>query len=605
MTNTLPDRIDALRDWMRREGVDVLLVPRADAHHVEWLRPARNLVQRFCGFEGSYAKLIVDQNNVVLITSGIYVEAAEKLLAPQGIKVVDDTDYPLDIWCAEQLTAGTTLALDPWLHSSLEITTLSPVLERGGIVLKLLDENPLEAIAPPTIEGATAAWSHPEHFSGQSAGQKITTVSDSLRVRGVDAHLLSAPDSICWLLNIRGADVFDTPLVYAFALIHASGKVGLYIDPEKVNETLLNHLGLGVTIHPYASIDTILLQASSVKVLEFDRASTSHVFETLSRLSNIEIVDHVDPCQILKCAKNEVELAGAQNAHLRDGVAQVRFWSWWTDRQAAGEAPTEREAEEKINELRGEDPLFHGVSFRTISASGGNASMPHYHTDLRQTVPLAANNFFLLDSGGQYLDGTTDVTRTYPVGSPTNEMLKRYTQVMKGLIASSSARFPTGTRGYMLDSLARQALWADGVNYPHATGHGVGSFLGVHEGPVRLRARPDVTALVPGMIVSIEPGYYSAGQFGIRHENLVAVIADHDALAETPFLKFETLTLCPFDVSSLVLSMITPSEIKWLDDYHARVRSLLGPHVDGSAKEWLLQTTQPISQQRDLNMMVA
>lgn len=590
------EHISSLRAWMRENGFDLLVTPKADPHHVEWLRPEANLVQRFSGFGGSYGKLVVGRERAILMTSGIYAEAAEKQLGPLGFDIVDDSSVPLDAWLKATLSPGDRVGIDPWLHSATDYAALAASIKAGGAFLIDLTVNPFAEIASAPVITICQVTAHPPQFAGESSAQKRERMAAQIGAIPADAALLSAPDSICWLLNIRGRDVFDTPLVYAFALLRHDGSAALYIDLEKITADIRQHLGSAVEILPYAAIGDVFRHDSRIKTVAMDFDTTSRAFIDLAAESGVAATNAVDPCQLAKCIKNPVEREGAVAAHVRDGVAQVRFWRWWSERVAHGNGPDEADAEYRIDGLRAEMEYHRGVSFRTISAAGPHASMPHYHSDLSATEPLIADNFFLLDSGGQYLDGTTDVTRTFAVGTPSMEMKLRYTQVLKGLIAANGARFPRGTRGYMIDAFARQPLWIDGLDYPHGTGHGVGSFLGVHEYPLRLRAKPDPTPLVPGMITSVEPGFYAAGRFGIRHENLVLVEADEDE-PDSPYLRFRTLTLCPFDLSPILWERLSAEEVGWIDAYHAQVRGMLALLLDGEDLDWLMERTAPVAEQ--------
>lgn len=587
--------LTALRTWMADRPVDALVIPKADAHHVEWLRPHKNLVARLTGFDGSYGRIVIWRDRQVLITSGIYVEAATEALAPLGFEIVDDDRTNWLEWLAAQLTKGARVGIDPWLHTMSEYVAARVIVGAAGAELVEIDENPVDRIAPLPTQIPPQYVLHPERFAGIDAATKRRRVAEIVAARGSDACLLSAPDSICWLLNIRGNETFDAPLAFAMALVKADAAVTLFLGPEGVTPELAAHLGADVNLCNYKAIHHYGDALPKDAVVEMDAARTSEAVAAVARDRGCTVIDRPDPCQDLKAVKNPVEVAGARAAHLRDGVAQVRFWRWLDARLCEAAMPTEAEAERRIDALRAEQAHFHSVSFRTIAGTGPSGAMPHYHSDLSRDISFVRDSFFLLDSGGQFLDGTTDVTRTWAVGLPPAEACFHYTLVLKGMIDAHVLRFPEGSRGYMIDAAARRPLWTVGLDYPHGTGHGVGSFLGVHEYPIRLRTKPDPEPLVAGMITSIEPGYYAAGRYGIRLENLVCVVPDDE---KPGLLGFETLTLCPFDLRPLLRAELETSHIAWLDAYHAMVRERLLPHLDDSAdRDWLIARTQPVDQQ--------
>jgi Xaa-Pro aminopeptidase len=590
-------RLAMLRQAMAEAGLDALVLPKADAHHVEWLRPAVNLVARFSGFQGSYGRIIIFQDRYVLVTSGIYLEAAAAALNPLGFEIIDDDRESWVDWLSRQAPHRARIGCDPWLHTMDEFALIERTLASARLELVSVANNPVERILPKQVISPPLFFAHPERFTGLSSAAKRSQVAEGLRERGADACLLSAPDSLCWLLNIRGDQTFDAPLAFGWALVRADASVTLFLGPDGVTADLVDHLDAGVTIVDYDRISAFCEHLAPGALVELDASRTSEAVARIAFSNGRPIINRPDPCQPLKAVKNPIEIAGARTAHLRDGIAQVRFWHWLDARVSKQDLPTEAEAEERIDALRAEQQHFRSVSFRTIAATGPSGSMPHYRSDLTREIRFVPDALFLLDSGGQFLDGTTDVTRTWGVGRPSAEACLHYTLVLKGMIDAHTLRFPRGSRGYMIDAAARRPLWLKGLDYPHGTGHGVGSFLGVHEYPIRLRTKPDPEPLIEGMITSIEPGYYRPGHYGIRHENLVCVTADEQ---QEGFLKFETLTLCPFDLEPVVEDELGPEQIAWLDSYHDMVWERLRDHLDGGDRDWLHRRTRAFRDQREL-----
>jgi Xaa-Pro aminopeptidase len=417
-----------------------------------------------------------------------------------------------------------------------------------------------------------------------------------LAEKNVAAAVLTMPDSIAWLLNIRGGDVPHTPLPLSFAILRDDGSVDLFIDSRKLSPGVAEHLGNGVAIQPPADFGPALeaLGEGGRRVLADPTSAASFVFDRL-KAGGAEIVNGADPCAMPKSCKNAVEVDGARAAHRRDGVAVTRFLAWFAERAPAG-GLTEIEAAEQLRAFRFENDLIRDLSFRTISGSGPNGAIVHYSVSEETNREIGSGELYLVDSGAQYLDGTTDITRTIAVGDPTPEMRDRFTRVLKGHIGIATARFPQGTTGAQLDTLARHALWQAGLDFDHGTGHGVGSYLSVHEGPQRISKAGDTVALKPGMIVSNEPGYYKSGAYGIRIENLVTVVpCDDIADSERTLLQLETMTLAPIDRALVDVSLLTDEEAAWLDAYHARVRDTIGPSLDTATQEWLDAATRPIA----------
>jgi Xaa-Pro aminopeptidase len=596
--NTSRARLEALRAELTRRGLDGFVVPRGDEHQGEYVPPRAQRLAWLTGFTGSAGLAIVLAETAAVFIDGRYTlqvreEVEDGLYAYHHL-----TEEPPEGWIEEQLGAGRKLGFDPWLHSEKQMTRLRKAVEKAGGELVAVEGNPLDAVwtdqpAPP----AAPVFPHPLEYAGRSSADKRADLAKALEKAGADAAALTLPDSIAWLLNVRGGDVAHSPLPLSFAILHADTTVDWFLDPAKLSDGLEAHLGNGVALRAPGELGPALdaLGAAKKKVLADPESAAAWVFARL-RAAGAEPVPGPDPCRLPKACKNETELAGARAAHRRDGLALVRFLAW-LDREAAarpGEL-TEAEAAQRLLSFRREDPLYRDVSFETISGSGPNGAIVHYRVSEASNRALAPGELYLVDSGAQYPDGTTDVTRTVAIGEPGAEMLANFTRVLKGHIALATARFPRGTTGSQLDTVARYPLWQAGLDYDHGTGHGVGSYLGVHEGPQRISKLPSRIALEPGMIVSNEPGYYKAGAYGIRIENLVAVIESPGEGEEgRDMLAFETLTLAPIDVRLVETSSMSPAEIAWLDNYHDRVRAAHGEGLDGAEAEWLTEATRAL-----------
>jgi Xaa-Pro aminopeptidase len=501
-------------------------------------------------------------------------------------------ELPPHKWLAANLPTGARIGYDPWLHTPSGVDQLRHACEKAGATLVACEESPLDAIwtdrpAPPL----SPAVPHPASFSGRSSEQKRADLAEALAAEGLDGAVLSSPESIAWLLNVRGGDVPCTPLALSFALLSRDGTVDLLIDQRKLAAETLQHLGNSVRVAPSDALGRILDQQSGKKI-RLDQATVPDwVRDRLVRAS-AEADVGMDPCSLPRACKNAIELSGMRAAHRRDGAALTRFLAWVSATAPGGDV-TELSAAEHADRFRRTGEHYREPSFGTISAAGPNAALPHYHATLDSNRRLAAGELYLVDSGGQYLDGTTDVTRTIAVGPAGEEERHRFTLVLKGHIAIARCRFPKGTTGSQIDCLARLALWAEGLDYDHGTGHGVGSYLSVHEGPQRIAKVPNSHALAPGMILSNEPGYYKAGHYGIRIENLLAV-RPWPGEGERDMYEFETLTLAPIDLSLVDAALLHPEEQSWLNAYHARVLDELSPLLDAATKDWLTRATRPI-----------
>jgi Xaa-Pro aminopeptidase len=430
-----------------------------------------------------------------------------------------------------------------------------------------------------------------EVFTGESSADKRQRIAAQIKARGCDAALIFSPDSVSWLLNIRGTDMPQLPVLQSFAILEASAKMTLFVDVRRLPETFYQHVGSGVMVVDEAGASGAFAVYAKQKILADAKNAGAWVQMELAR-SGATLVDGEDPVLLPKACKNSVELVGTRSAHQRDAVAEVRFLAWLDGEVAAGKLHNEAELSDHLLSLRQQGEYFHACSFDTISAAGANGAMCHYNHLNGVPARLAMDSVYLFDSGGQYTDGTTDITRTVAIGDPGPEARRLFTLVLKGHIALARARFPPGTTGTQLDALARQYLWREGYDYDHGTGHGVGVFLSVHEGPQRISKQHNAVALCPGMIVSNEPGYYREGVFGIRCENLQVVRPCKTSLGETPMLEFETLTLAPFDVRMLDTELMDIEELEWINSYHQRVAATIGPFLQGADQDWLRQATQ-------------
>jgi Xaa-Pro aminopeptidase len=588
-------RVSALRAELARRGVHGFLIPRADEHQGEYVPARARRLAWLTGFTGSAGLAVVLRETGAIFVDGRYTLQTQAEVDAAVFERRHLIDEPPAGWIATSLKAGEVLGYDPWLHTVGEVERLRGAAEQAGGSLKPLDANPLDAIwrdqPPPPLAPVVP---HALGFAGESAAAKRRTVAEGLARERIDAAVITSPDSVAWLLNIRGGDVPHTPLPLSFALIASDGTVGLFIDRRKLTPEVFPHLGNSISLREPAEFGPALdaLGAAHRRVQVDPASAAAWIFERL-QTAGADVRRGADPCLVPKASKNAVELEGTRAAHRRDGAALSRFFAW-----LAHEAPkgTLREiaASDRLEAFRRQGEHFRDLSFDTISGAGSNGAIVHYHATPKTEKTLEPGTLYLVDSGAQYLDGTTDVTRTIAIGTPSAEMRDRFTRVLKGHIALAMCRFPKGTTGSQLDALARHALWQVGLDFDHGTGHGVGSYLNVHEGPHRISKIPNTQPLLPGMIVSDEPGYYKTGAYGIRIENLVVVTPSPLPDAEREVLGFETLTLAPIDRSLVDRSLLKPEEVAWLDAYHARVRREIGPLVDAATKAWLEAATEPL-----------
>ncbi len=588
------ERVKALRALMAGAKIDAVLVPRADEHQGEYVPACAERLKWLTGFSGSAGIAIVGRKSAALFIDGRYTVQAKAETDTSLFDISQLARPRLAEWLTDKLSKGQTVGYDPWLHTVSEVHRLTAALSAKGIRLKPLAKNPIDRLwgkaRPDLPEGRVVP--HPLHLAGKSAAGKIADLQARLKAEGQHAVVLTLPDSICWLLNIRGSDVAHNPVALAFAIVPASGKVELFISGDKIDREAKSHLA------PIAKVlqrDDLLARLKALKLrgkrFRLDPDTAAVWFETVIGGKNVSRGQ--DPCILPKAIKTDAELSGARAAHIRDGAAVVRFLAWFDEWSAEGTLD-EITTVKKLEDVRRETNALREISFATISGSGPNGAIVHYRVTEATNRTLKPGELLLIDSGAQYQDGTTDITRTVAIGTPSEEMRRHFTAVLKGHIAIATARFPKGTRGVDLDPFARRALWEIGADFDHGTGHGVGSYLSVHEGPQSI-SRAGMAALQPGMLISNEPGYYKEGVYGIRIENIVLVTE----LAKIPggdreMMGFETLTLAPIDSRLIDQEMLTAAERAWLNAYHARVFETLAPLIDRTARDWLSVTTAAI-----------
>ncbi|HEV2265016.1 MAG TPA: aminopeptidase P family protein [Stellaceae bacterium] len=591
------EKLARLRTELNRQGIGGFIVPRADEHQGEYVPPSAARLGWLTGFTGSAGLAVVLRDKAAVFVDGRYTLQAEAQVDGALYERRHLVEQPATDWIAANLKAGETLGYDSWLLTPGEVERYRAACARAGGKLTPLAANPVDAVwrdrpAPPT----SPAVPHPLEFAGKSSDDKRRELAQRLVSDKLDAAVLTAPDSVAWLLNIRGGDVEYSPLPLSFALLHADATVDLFIDRRKLSPELARHLGNQVRHSEPAELGAALaaLGGGKQRVLADPVTCASWIFDRLSE-AGATVQRGADPCQLPKACKNAAELAGTRQAHRRDGAALTRFLAWLA-REAPDGKLAEIAASDRLEHFRRDGEHFKGLSFPTISGAGANGAIVHYRASRESERRLESGTLYLVDSGAQYLDGTTDVTRTVAIGTPSPEMRDRFTRVLKGHIALASCRFPQGTTGSQLDALARTPLWEAGLDYDHGTGHGVGSYLGVHEGPQRIAKTPNAQPLLPGMIVSDEPGYYKTGEYGIRIENLVVVTPVHGANTNgKPTLGFETLTLAPLDRALIEPALLDAAEAAWVDAYHARVRTELTPLVDKETAAWLEAATRKLS----------
>jgi Xaa-Pro aminopeptidase len=597
-------RLAALREELKRRELTGFIVPISDEHMSEYVGDYAQRLAWLTGFGGSAGFAAVTLTHAAIFVDGRYTVQVREQVSGE---LFDYCNVPADSlagWLTKTCEDGARIAYDPWLHTAGWASALERALAPHGFALVAASSNPIDAVwADRPAPSAAPALVHHDSLAGRSSADKRAAIADWLIAQGHDAVVIPALDSIAWLLNIRGSDVSHTPVALSYLIAHKDGSAELFIAPEKVTPELTQHLGNAVRLRDRSAFVAGLESFAGKRVAVDPDFGVAAIAQTLEA-AGAKVVLAQDPTILAKAVKNEAEQAGHRAAQVRDGAAVSKFLRWL---EAEGPTGTvdELAAAARLAAFRAEDASLRDLSFDTISAAAGHAALPHYKVDEDSNIPIPPGSIYLVDSGGQYASeagsGTTDITRTVWIGpgEPSAEMRDRFTRVLKGHIQLDRAVFPQGTSGGQLDALARQFLWEAGVDYAHGTGHGVGSFLGVHEGPQRI-AKPSGgqagtgQELFAGMILSNEPGYYKPGEFGIRIENLVLVEEREIAGAEGHYLGFETLTFVPIDRTLIDTSLLTAEEIAWVDAYHARVRALLAPLLTGDDLAWLERETQPL-----------
>lgn len=590
------ERLASLRTQIKGLALDGFLVPMADAYLNEYIPPSDARIEFLTGFTGSSAFVIVLATSAAFFTDSRYTLQAENQV-PLDLYAVFDVAQKMPVaWLKENLRAQMRIGFDPRLHSAKQIERYEAAALAAGARLTPVDTNPVDTIWPARPETPlTPIAAHDATYAGKGSLLKRQEVAQTLRDKNVNAAILTDPSSVAWLLNVRGNDVPHTPLPLSFAILRSDGTAEWYVDPRKVSKSLERHLGSDITVYHEKEFTTGLRRLGEAKCrVMIDPDGSSYSFVDQLRQSGAIIEACEDPCALPRACKNTTEIDGMRAAHRRDGAAVTRLLAWVDLSLEKGVRLTEMDVAEKLAAFRAEGQLYRGASFDTIAGSGPNGAIVHYRASEETNRPLDANSFLLLDSGAQYLDGTTDITRTLPTGELTSEMKDRYTRVLKGHIALAMVRFPAGTCGAELDVLARQYLWEAGLDYGHGTGHGVGSYLSVHEGPQSI-SRRGTAPLRTGMVLSNEPGFYKPKHYGIRLENLQYVVELFEiSTTEMKMYGFEPLTLAPFDRRAINVEMLSKAERDWLNAYHARVNKTLRPQIDEATGVWLSKMTAVI-----------
>ncbi|WP_071675175.1 aminopeptidase P family protein [Nioella nitratireducens] len=584
-----PPRLASLRAALARSGLSGFLVPRADVHQGEYVAPRDERLAWLTGFTGSAGFCAVLPKVAGVFIDGRYRVQVKAQVALDQFTPVPWPETKLEDWLAEQMPPGGVVGFDPWLHTSQEVDRLETALTPAQITLRPV-ANQIDAIWPEQPDRPDApAMTYPAKLAGMTSGQKRADIAQALAKAGHTAAVLTLPDSICWLLNIRGSDLPHLPVVQTFAILDREGHVTLFSDPAKFD-------GLGpdpdITLKPWDDFETVLAGLSGP--VRVDPATAPHKVRMVLDAAGIEVAPGEDPCILPKACKTPAEIAATTTAHIRDGAAFARFLHWFDETAPKG-GLTEIDCARALEGFRAETGVLRDISFDTIAGAGANGAIVHYRVTEQTNATLTPGQLFLIDSGAQYEDGTTDITRTLPVGEPGDEEKTAFTQVLRGMIAVSRARFPKGIAGRDLDSLARAPLWSAGRDFDHGTGHGVGVYLSVHEGPQRI-SRASTLPLRPGMILSNEPGYYREGAFGIRIENLL-VVTEAPSLPggdDRDMLSFDTLTWAPVDRRLIDAEAMNRDEIGWLNDYHATIADKLRPHLPPDTAEWLARATAPL-----------
>jgi Xaa-Pro aminopeptidase len=584
-----------IRKAMAARGLDGLVAPHEDEHQNEYLPAANDRLAWATGFTGSAGAAVILADTATLFVDGRYTLQAKDQVDLKLFEIRDLIDGGVSAYLESAARKGWKIGFDPRLHTPDAVDKLKAAVAKAGAELVAIEPNPLDEAwgAERPAQPQAPVVPHPLEYAGEDSASKRARIGAAIAQAGADAAVITAPASIAWLFNIRGGDVIRSPLPLGQAIVDADGRARLFLDPAKVTTDLPAWLGNQVTLEPSSALLAALEALKGKKAL-VDPTQSAAWYDRVLTGAGAVVVAATDPCVLPRACKNSVEIAGAKHAHVRDGAALCAFLCWLaTDAQTS--LPDELEIVAKLEALREATGALKDLSFDTIAGAGPNGAIVHYRPTRRTARHVEPGSLLLVDSGGQYLDGTTDVTRTVAIGEPSDEMRERYTLVLKGHLALGRVRFAAGTTGSALDALARAPLWAHGLDYDHGTGHGVGSYLGVHEGPQRIAKTDNKVALKPGMIVSNEPGYYKTGAYGIRVENLQFVTEAADiAGGERKMLGFETLTLAPHERALIEVGMLTAEERAQVDAYHARVLEKIGPLVKPDVRAWLEGACAPL-----------
>lgn len=576
-----------VRAAMAEQGLDGFLVPHEDEHQNEYLPEANDRLAWLTGFTGSAGAGVVMKDRAAVFTDGRYTVQVKAQVDAGQFELRDLVDGGVPAYL-EEAPKGAVIGYDPRLHSPDALATLRRAAAKAGAELKPVETNPVDLAwgAERPAQPTAPVVPHPERYCGESSASKRARIGQAIASAGADAAVLTAPASIAWLFNVRGGDVIRTPLPLAQAIVETDGRARLFLDPAKVTNELPGWLGDAVSLEAPDALPSALDALSGRRVLVDPGQSSAWYFDRLNA-AGASVIARMDPCTLPRATKNAVEIEGSRQAHIRDGAALARFLHW-VDTVAQVELPDERAVVEALERFREETGALKDLSFDTIAGVGPNAALPHYRPVTRTIRRMEKGSLLLVDGGGQYLDGTTDVTRTMAIGEPSADQRRMFTLVLKGHIAMATVRFPAGTTGHQIDALARLPMWMAGLDYDHGTGHGVGSYLGVHEGPQRIAKAVNTQPLLPGMIVSNEPGYYREGHWGIRIETLQVVTpAEPIAGGERPMHGFEQLTFAPLDRRLIDADLLTPDERSYVDAYHAKTFAKVGPLLGGEVKTWL------------------
>ncbi|WP_230481866.1 aminopeptidase P family protein [Sphingomonas sp. Leaf21] len=586
-------RLSALRNELAAQGLDGFVVPLTDEHMSEYVGDYAQRLGWLTGFGGSAGTAVVLADKAAIFTDGRYTLQVREQVSGEDYAYIPVPQDSVAGWLGRETAAGQRIGYEPWLHTRQQVADMTAALADREAELVAVTANPIDAIWTDRPAPSPAVLTvQKDDVAGEGSAAKRARIGEWLAEVRADAVVLSALDSIAWALNVRGTDVAHTPVALSYAIVHADGETDLFVAPEKITPEVRSHLGNAVRLHDRAAFEDYLGGFAGKRVVADPERAVAAIGQALEA-GGAKVLALRDPVVLTKAIKNPAEVAGHRAASVRDGAAMVKFLRW-VEAECPKGGQTELSAAAQLLAFREATGLLKDTSFSTISATGAHGASPHYHVTEESNAAIEAGQLFLIDSGGQYQDGTTDITRVMPIGEPTPEMRDRFTRVLKGHIGLATAVFPDGTLGGHLDSLARRPLWEVGLDYAHGTGHGIGAYLSVHEGPQRIAAPnyPGGAAMEPlraGMMLSNEPGYYKAGEYGIRIENLVLVEPRGIAGADRDMLGFETLTLCPIERTLIVPELLTAAERDWLDSYHARVAEMLAPELEGADRDWLLE----------------